>query len=391
MMNAKGRPRPVLGAALGAVSLVVAVPAMADTELQWRRQFGTTETEYSHGVATDPAGNVYLTGKTVSEADDAIDYVWAWVAKYDATGHALWKRQLGTVEPDEARGVATDAAGNVYLTGSTRGSFAGPNRGGSDAWLMKYDAGGQMLWKRQLGSKGSDDAFGVATDTLGNIYLTGETYGSLGGPRHGHHDAWVAKYDASGHLLWKRQFGTAEWERATGVATDAAGNAYIGGWTRGSLAGPIRGSTDAWVAKYDAAGHLLWTHQFGTGMSDHAEGVATDAAGNLYLTGYTDSWFSSRVNAWVAKYDAAGHALWTQRLGTEAGSYAFGVAGPMPRAASTSPDIPVARSAAPTADGAMPGWRSTTATDGCCGSGSWDRRISTPLSTRRPTPRAMCT
>jgi hypothetical protein len=60
------------------------------------------------------------------------------VAKYDATGHARWKRQLGTADNDAAFGVATDGDGNVYLTGGTSGSLGGPNRGSFDAWVAKY-------------------------------------------------------------------------------------------------------------------------------------------------------------------------------------------------------------------------------------------------------------
>jgi hypothetical protein len=60
------------------------------------------------------------------------------VAKYDDAGHALWKRPLGTALDEDARGVATDAAGNVYLTGATLGSLGGHNQGSSDAWVAKY-------------------------------------------------------------------------------------------------------------------------------------------------------------------------------------------------------------------------------------------------------------
>ena len=76
--------------------------------------------------------------------------------------------------------------------------------------MAKYDAAGHVLWKRQLGTADYDYAFGVATDAAGNVYLTGWTGGSLGGANRGRHDAWVAKYDAAGHVLWKRQLGTAD-------------------------------------------------------------------------------------------------------------------------------------------------------------------------------------
>ena len=98
--------------------------------------------------------------------------------------------------------------------------------------------------------------------------------------------------------LWVRQLGTEHWDIAHGVATDATGNVYVIGDTLGSLGGANRGSTDAWVAKYDAAGHALWKRQLGTADQDSASGVATDAAGNVYLSGTR---YAHKTAAWVAK------------------------------------------------------------------------------------------
>ncbi len=91
--------------------------------------------------------------------------------------------------------VATDAEGNVYLSGFTEGSLGGPYRGGrGDAWVAKYSAGGALRWKRQLGTSEQDWSAGVATDDDGNIYISGKTGGSLGGASEGIDDAFVAKY-----------------------------------------------------------------------------------------------------------------------------------------------------------------------------------------------------
>jgi len=105
-----------------------------------------------------------------------------------------WKRQLGTAVDDGASGVATDTDGNVYLTGTALGSLGGPNQGNYYAWVAQYSAAGALGWKRQLGAADDTGAGGVATDADGNVYLTGTTLGSLGGPNQGGYDAWVAKY-----------------------------------------------------------------------------------------------------------------------------------------------------------------------------------------------------
>jgi hypothetical protein len=185
-------------------------------------------------------------------------------------------------------GVATDVDGNVYIAGYTDGSLGRPNLGDYDAWLAKYSAHGALRWNRQLGTAKGDITFGVATDGDGNVYIAGSTSGSLAGPNQGVHDAWVAKYSTNGALGWKRQLGTAVLDGASGVATDGAGNVYIGGHTFGSLGGPQRGNSDAWVAKYSATGDLLWNRQIGSAAADLVLGVATDGVGSVYIAGYTD-------------------------------------------------------------------------------------------------------
>ena len=107
-----------------------------------------------------------------------------------------------------------------------------------------------LSWKRQLGTSSSDSSNGVATDRNGNVYVSGITYGSLAGANQGTIDAWVAKYNSSGTLVWKRQLGTDSEDRSNGVATDSNGNVYISGYTQGSLAGANQGAIDAWVVKY---------------------------------------------------------------------------------------------------------------------------------------------
>ena len=109
-------------------------------------------------------------------------------------------------------------------------------------------------------------SYGVSADGLGNVYISGYTYGSLGGPNAGSDDAFVSKYDAAGTLQWTRQLGTSAIDRSYGVSADGLGNVYISGYTSGSLGGPNAGGNDAFVSKYDAAGTLQWTRQLGTSV-----------------------------------------------------------------------------------------------------------------------------
>ncbi len=105
-------------------------------------------------------------------------------------------------------GVATDTDGNVSVVGETSGALGGPNKGLVDAWVIKFDGEGDVLWKRQPGTSDTDRARGVVTDKDGNVSVVGDTDGALGGPHKGFVDAWVIKFDGEGDVLWKRQPGT---------------------------------------------------------------------------------------------------------------------------------------------------------------------------------------
>jgi hypothetical protein len=166
-------------------------------------------------------------------------------------------------------------------------------------FVVKYDADGNLLWTRHHGSTlRSLGANGVSADVTG-VYVAG----FADGPTEPHRDDFVVKNDADGNVLWASQFGAAAADQANAVAADSSG-AYVAGWTDGALPGQTSaGSTDAFVAKYDADGNLLWTRQFGDpALDEEAFGVSADGSG-VYVTGNT--------TPILRKYDPDGNLLWT--------------------------------------------------------------------------------
>lgn len=326
-----GRTHGALGGASAGISdAFVAGYDSAGTQ-SWVRQFGTTASEIGRGIAADTTGNLFIAGDTLGTLGGAnAGGNDAYVAQYSTGGTAGWIRQVGTSAVDMGVGVATDAAGNIFITGYTKGAMGGPNAGREDAFVIKYDPAGTLAWTRQLGTTQDDDAYAVATDAAGNIFVTGRTLGSLDGTNAGANDAFVAKYDAAGTLAWTRQLGTSLDEYSLGVATDLSGNLFITGYTAGSLDGINAGSHDAFLAKYDAAGNLAWTRQLGTSAGDYAQGVATDAHGNVFITGYTGGTLGGASaggdDVFVAKYDTQGVWAWTVQFGSDAIDRGFGIA-----------------------------------------------------------------
>ena len=267
-----------------------------------------------------------------------------------------WAVQFGTPEHDDACGVATDATGGIYITGSTCGSLmpplvlvlyaAGGSVGVSEKWERLSMAIAAMLTSasttritilsgtRQFGSSDTQNDWGyaVATHDYGgncSVFVAGSTMGLMAdeGSNAGQQDAWLAKYDADGDRQWIRQFGGSDSDYASRVTTDANGDIFVVGWCR-----DIADKSVAWLAKYDPDGNQKWIKRFGTSGDTVAFGVAVDASRHVYLTGYTSedmdppsSSFGGH-DVWLAKYDAAGNRLWLKQFGSPTTDWGIGLA-----------------------------------------------------------------
>ncbi len=162
----------------------------------WIKQFGTSGDDAVENSAPDGSGGVYISGGTKgSLGGPNAGFDDAWLARYDSAGIQLWIRQLGTSNSDFAACAAPDGSGGVFVGGETAGSLGGQHAGSWDAWLARYDGAGNQLWIGQLGTAGEDTARAVATNGAGGAFLGGSTQGSLGGPNAGGFDVWLARYD----------------------------------------------------------------------------------------------------------------------------------------------------------------------------------------------------
>jgi hypothetical protein len=165
----------------------------------------------------------------------------------------------------------------------------------SDVFLARYDSAGERLWIRQFGTRATESAQALAPDGAGGVMVTGNTFGSLGGPIAGLSDAFLARYDSAGQRLWIRQFGTNNRDLARALVPDGAGGVMVAGQTLGSLGGPIAGQYDAFLARYDSAGNRLRIRQFGTSSDNYASALAPDGASGVMLAGGPGAylaWFS---------------------------------------------------------------------------------------------------
>jgi hypothetical protein len=240
------------------------------------------------------------------------------VAKVSDTGTILWSTYLGAGS-DAGYGISLDASGNAFVTGLTGStSFPGANntyKGGTwDAFVAKVSSAGTLEWATYLGGSGMDRGQSISIDSSGNAILTGYTdstnFTGVNNAFHGGLDAFVAKLSSAGTLEWATYLGGSLADYGYGISMDAAGNAFVAGWTSSAdfsgANNSFKGVYDAVVAKVTSVGTLLWATYLGGSINDTGYGICVDASGNAFVTGYTYSTdFSGANNAFSGgSYDA---------------------------------------------------------------------------------------
>jgi hypothetical protein len=294
----------------------------------WIRQLGTSADDRAYAASADGSGGSYLTGHTTGSlgAPNAGGFD-AWLARFNGWGDQLWIRQIGSNAEEFVRASAPDGSGGFYLSGHTIGSLAAPNIGAWDAFLARYDGAGNQLWIRQFGTNRQDFSASAAQDGSGGTYVSGHTEGSVAGPNAGDADMWLARYDAAGNQLWIRQIGTTAYDSATAAAANGSDGVYVSGLSYDSLGGPNAGGADVWLARYDGAGNQLWIRHLGTGADDLVDAAAPDGSGGVFVGGASFGGLGGTsagdCDVWLARYDGAGNQLWIQALGTAAEDFAF--------------------------------------------------------------------
>jgi hypothetical protein len=312
----------------------------------------------AYSIAVDPAGNSYVTGSFEGTATfgsftvTSVGDVDVFVAKYDPAGTCLWVKRGGCIYADEAKGIAVDGQGNIYITGFynaapiTFGSFTLASALWDDIFIVKYDNNGVEQWAVKAGGGGNDYGYGLTCDNSGNLFFVGNfegsgSFGTNSVSSAGWGDVVVAKYSAgNGVCSWAVKGGGAGNEGGKGIAI-SGNNIYVTGYFRNSATfgtlPPISSSgyEDAFVAMLDMNGAWQWVKKGGSvNGNDQGTAVVADALGNVYATGYYDNvaTFGSttltgggQLDIYLLKYDAFGTLTYAKSYGGWGVDVGYGV------------------------------------------------------------------
>lgn len=283
------------------------------------KTWGGPQDTFGYAVAFDSSNNIYVTGATQSFGGQSPD---VFLVKYDSSCNLLFQVAWGGAGNDAGRGVTVDAFDNVYVTGSTDSFGAGL----SDIFLLKYDPAGEFQFSKTWGGTQNDHGSGVATDSSGNIYITGTTlsFDSKQQTVVQQQAVVLLKYDSSGKLLFQKTWGGAQNDYGSGIAVDSGDNVYLTGYTYSFAVTP--GVASVFLLKYDPSGNLLFQKTWGGTQSDYGFGIAVDSAGNVYLTGSSNSFGGGQSKVFLLKFDFSGNQLFLKTWGGLKGDYGYAVA-----------------------------------------------------------------
>lgn len=348
---------------LDLASVLCLLPAVsyAQTDRVWATYYGGPSTEIEMSVATDPAGNVYLAGTTVSLSGIASTGSFQntlgggtdlFLAKFNSTGTRLWATYYGGTGNEHKTGMAIDTSGNIYISGqtdattgvATTGSHQATFGGGTyDAFLVKFNSAGDRVWATYYGGTQNEIGFGVSTDASGNVYMSGQSNSTSGISTTGSFqtacngcslflsDAFLVKFNSAGSRLWATYYGGTDNDYGYGVAADASGNVYLAGYTfstsgissTGAFKTTFGGVRDAFLVKFSSSGSRLWGTYYGGTGDDVGYSIATEGSANVYLAGLTTStsgiattgsfqaaFGGGSFDAFLVKFNSAGSRVW---------------------------------------------------------------------------------
>ena len=213
----------------------------AGGEIQWQKAYGGNSYDRATSIQQTADGGYIMGGYTSSFGKDNSD---PWILKLDTEGIIQWQRTCGGTGPEGLYDLRQTAGGG-YIVAVTTSSFGAGN---ADVWILKLDTGGNVQWQKIYGSLGNENAESIQQTADGGYIMAGSTDFTDSG----YHDAWVLKLDATGNIMWQKTYGGMGDEETNAIQQTADGG-YIAAGHAGSY---LTYSTDFWVLKLDARGNI---------------------------------------------------------------------------------------------------------------------------------------
>lgn len=331
-----------------------------NANLIYNSYYGGNEADEARSIAIDKDDNFYIFGYTLSTdlstnsnsfQDSLKGSFDAFVTKFDSSGNHVWTTYLGGSNVEIAATIKITYDNKLILLGytnsndfpTTPGAYQTSNAGQYDVFVTKIDTSGQLIWSTLFGGMGGELGIDLSIDLNNNLLVGGQTNssnfpftsGAFQPLPLGSNDAFVAKFNSNGQLIWASCYGGTSIEDAHAITSDYENNVIITGMSNSNdltisanaLQSNNNGFFDIYIAKFSSNGNFLWGTYFGGSNYDDIYGVQSDSSNNLYFAGLTSSVdFETTPNAFqtiknngtdacIFKLSKNGQLLWSTYLG----------------------------------------------------------------------------
>jgi len=273
---------------------------------EWSKTYGGTNDDDASSVVQTSDGGYAMAGWTLSYGAGGSDM---WLVKTDASGNMQWSRTYGGTADDYANVLVQTSDGGYALAGYTTSYGAG----GADFWLIKTDSAGNLQWSKTYGGAYTDIANALIQTADGGYALAGLT------AHYPNADFLLVKTDSSGNAQWTRTYGGANYEHAYALVRTVDGGYALAGYTASYGAG----ADDFWLVKTDANGYAQWSKTYGGTWYDDACALVQTTDGGYAIAGNTVASVNSPTEFLLVKTDSAGNTQWTQTYGGAFDNNAF--------------------------------------------------------------------
>jgi hypothetical protein len=260
----------------------------------WQKTFGHSGKDWATGLAVMGDGGFALAGSMEKGTPSNIA---ARIIRTDAAGKVQWQKVIGGIRLDGVTSILALPDGGVLAAGS----ISSKGSGSYDAWLLRFDAKGELLMEKYFGGKAEDSAF--AAVALKNGYALAGSTSSKGA---GDGDMWLVRLDDKGKMLWDRTYGGQKYDVANVLIAAKDGGFLLAGHSA-SGEKPL-----PWVVRVDESGKTLWTRRIPMKYEGWANAAARLADGGFILAGLAKNSADGDENGWLARLDAKGKVLWVK-------------------------------------------------------------------------------
>ncbi len=270
------------------------VKTNATGDIEWSQNFGGTQYDVFNAAAPSNDGNYLLAGNTLSDDMDIsnpLGLTDAWLVKASANGNLLWSKNFGGTSSDYFNDVTQASDGSIWAVGRSFSSDVDApfNRGSTDLFVVRLNSNGDKIWSNTYGGQFLDEGNAIIETADGNMVIANVSSSNDGDILDGQgvNDAWIIKMDPNGNILWSKNFGGTSSEGAEAITETNDGGLFIAGY---SYNYPIVNfqSAEYFVIKTDSDGNLEWENTYGGDDADFATAVLQADNDDYYIGGYAN-------------------------------------------------------------------------------------------------------